>query len=101
MMLSELEYLYFDPGRKLSGWSATNDRRSTGAGGVSSDALNAFANPSVWLKSGMPLLCWSSCQSFTFAHAFGRSGRTLPIVLVSFRWPDATADSAAAPLNAL
>ena len=64
-MLSELEYLYFEPGLKSNGSFATYESSSACGGGTSNDALTAAPNALVWLKSGMPLVWWISWSRVT------------------------------------
>ena len=66
-----------------------------------SEASSASRNAALPLKSGTPLVCWSSWARVTSAHAVGCSGSTLPTVSSSASLPSATSESAAAPLNAL
>ncbi len=73
----------------------------SGGCGVSSAAPTASANAGLLLKSGMPLVCWSSCANVTLAHVADCWGRISPTVESRVSLPSATADIAAAPLNAL
>jgi len=77
------------------------ERSWAGGGATSSDATTACWNSGFWLKSGIPLLCWSSWATVTSAHAAGWSGSLAPTVSSSERLPSPTSDSAAAPLYAL
>src|SRR4051794_26595611 len=99
-MFSVLEYLYLLPDGNDSGWSATYVTSCSGGGGVARDAPTASWKVALLLKSGIPLVCWSSCASVTLLHAAGCARRTSPTVLSRVSLPSATADTAAAPLNA-
>src|SRR5215472_12195294 len=99
-MLSELEYLYCDPGVKLSRLGA-KDSRATGRGGFCGDFSTAFGNALAWLKSGIPLVCCNSSRSVTLDQAPGSPGSRRPTVSPRDSLPPATRERAVAPLNAL
>ena len=80
--LLEFEYSYLVPGVNSRGSPATYERSWAGGGATSSDAATAWWNSLFRLKSGTPLLCWSSCATVTSAHAAGWSGSLAPTVSV-------------------
>src|ERR1700749_1994551 len=98
MMLSELEYSYFDPGVKLSCLGA-KDSSTAGRGALCGDLARAFTNALV-MKLGIPLVCCKSSRSVTFDQAPGSPGSRLPTVSPRDSLPSATRDRATAPLNA-
>jgi hypothetical protein len=100
-MLSEFEYVYWDPGSNSSGRSAAKDNSSSGGGGTSIDAPTAAPNASVLMKSGTPLVWLNNWRNVTAPQASGRSGSRSAIVSSSDSTPESTSASAVAPLNAL
>ena len=98
IMLSEFEYLYFDPGRKLSLFGA-KDSRARGGGALSGDFSRALMNALVGVvrdPAGM-------LQEFPQRHLRPgprQAGQRLPTVSLKDSLPSATRDKATAPLNA-
>src|SRR5436309_2984458 len=100
-MLSELEYLYCEPGGNLSSLSSTNSRSFRGGSGTVGFARTAAWNLRLLEKSGRPLVWARRSRSFTFDQAAGRPGNRPPIVSSRDNTPLLTSDSAVAPLKAL
>jgi hypothetical protein len=76
-MLSELEYLYLEPGSKRSFLSFIYERSFSGGGAL------PIPKPGFRVYSGRPLEWLRSCRSVISRHAFGCFGSSSPIV--SFR----------------